>query len=149
MKNKIFLFGFYAALFVILSMTLGGCSSAGKTVTGQSQNDDLAYAEPITDNLLAGLNANDYSVFSKDFDEKMKKGLSQDVFTQTYEMIHEKIGKYVSRSVTSVSESDNLITVVYSAKFEKEEGVTIRVIVEKNSDLPLAGLWMDSPSLRQ
>lgn len=139
-----------AALVAVIWITvLSGCAASSKPVTGDAQKVVLAYTEPITDNVLTGLNANDYTIFSRDFNDKMQKGLTEDVFNQTYQMINGKIGKYVSRSVVSVSEADNLITVIYSGKFEKEDGVTIRVIVQKNSEHPLAGLWMDSPALRK
>jgi hypothetical protein len=65
-------------------------------------------------------------------------------------MVIGKIGKYVSRQMTTVIEQKPFRTVVYDARFEQEEHVTVRVVYNVAGDRPLvSGLWFDSPKLRQ
>jgi uncharacterized protein YxeA len=150
MKKKIIIVCCVALAIVLIALIIGEISTTKKSspvvLSTVSEPVDI---EPITDNLMSGLNANDYTIFSKDFNEKMKSAFTKEGFDQTYKAVHERIGNYVSRSAVEVSETDELITVVYSAKFEKEDGVTLRVIVEKSGDHHLAGLWIDSPDLRK
>lgn len=68
----------------------------------------LAYSEPIADNLLQGMNAGDYAVFSRDFNDQIMKGIPSESFTgSVLPTISGKLGKYVSRQMDSVSEIGN------------------------------------------
>jgi hypothetical protein len=126
-----------------------GCSQ-GTPVTGEDQKKVLEYADPVADNLLAGFNDGSYAVYSRDFDEMMKNGLPENVFTQTRGMILDKIGKYKSRTLDRVVKKEQFIAVMYNAEFEKESGVSVKVVFAKYTDKHLvSGLWFNSPKLRQ
>ena len=53
-------------------MFLAGCASSPKGLEGVERDAVLAYSEPMADNELAALNANDYDAFIKDYDVKMR-----------------------------------------------------------------------------
>jgi hypothetical protein len=75
MKRKVQ--NLYLAVFpvLLLAVSLAGCAAMPQisAVEGQERDTVLAYAEPLADNLLAGINAWDYASFSRDFDPAMKK----------------------------------------------------------------------------
>ncbi len=142
----------FFSILVAVSLALvflAACSTGGQPVTGAERDRVLAYSEAKTDNLLAGLNANDYATFSRDFDDKMRDALTQSAFGQTQIQVVGKIGKYVSRQVNLVEKTGDFIAVVYDAKFEQEEGVTVRVVFEGGGAHDISGLWFNSPKLRQ
>ena len=67
-------------LAVLLVSFLAGCGSKETTLTGADRDAVLGYSEAITDNLLAGMNANDYAMFSRDFDQDMLNAMTQPQF---------------------------------------------------------------------
>ena len=136
-------------MVIVTGAAVLGCSQ-GTPITGDDQKKVLEYAEPVADNLLAGFNDGNYAVYARDFDEMMKNGLPENVFTQTRAMILGKIGKYKSRTLDKIVKKDQFIAVIYNAEFEKESGVSVKVVFAKYADKNhVSGLWFNSPKLRQ
>ncbi|MEW5940433.1 MAG: DUF3887 domain-containing protein [Chloroflexota bacterium] len=129
-------------LLLILSL-LSACAPKETPITGADRDAVLAYSEPKTDNLLAGLNVGDYAAFSRDFDEAMLKAIVESDFASLKADRDEKLGAYLSREVTSVSSAGDFIVVVYAAKFEKEENVTVRVVFRAAEPHQISGLWFN------
>jgi hypothetical protein len=135
---------------LILVSLVGGCAATPKAIEGAERNAVLAYSEPMTDNELEALNANDYQSFIKDYDPKMLEVTTQENFTALYSLISGKLGKYISREVTAVTAlGDDAIVVDYAAKFENEEDVTVRLVFQSFGEHLITGLWFDSPKLRE
>lgn len=88
----------------------------------------LRFSEPKTDNLLAGLEAGDYDVFSRDFDRDLLASMPRSEFETLKRDLDDRLGRYYSREVEGVvKKSDGSHTVIYSAVFGKSMGVLIRV----------------------
>ena len=133
----------------VMLVILTGCTASPKTIEGADRDAVLAYSEPKADNELAALNAGDYEAFVKDYDETMLKATTPESFINLVSIISTKLGKYLSREVTAVTAvGDDAILVIYSARFENEEGVTIRLIFQPGGNHLITGLWFDSPKLR-
>jgi len=130
-------------LAVLLLSFLAGCGSKETTLTGADRDAVLAYSEAKTDNLLAGMNANDYAVFSKDFDKEMLNAMTQSQFDTLKKDRDAKLGLYVSREVSSVVQIGEFYSVTYSAVFEKEDVVSIRVVFCMAEPHEVSGLWFD------
>ncbi len=133
-----------ASLFLLL-----GCSIFPQNVEGAERDAVLAYAEPTTDNVLNGYNSGDYAQFSENFDAVMLQAETEEVFLQTRAQIMSKLGKYISRQSPGVVKQNNKYIVFYNARFEQEDGVTIRIVFQPDGEHKLTGLWFDSPKLRQ
>lgn len=133
------------ALFAIA--LLPACNGA-RPVSGTERDAVLAYAEPKTDNLVSGYNSGDYAVFARDFDDAMLKAENQAVFVQTRTQLLDKLGMYVSRTVTDVVRQDQYVVVLYNAKFEKADNVTVRLVFHPDGEHQVTGLWFNSPSLQ-
>jgi hypothetical protein len=141
-------------LVLLAAAILGACSlfggSAPKTLTGADKDAVLAYSEPIADNLLAGFNDKDYTAFSKDFTDTMKKGITEQSFKDSLlPKVFDKVGKYQSRTVESVTQSPTFVTVIYNAKFDNDDPVVIRLSLDLKDPHQVSGLYFDSVKLRQ
>jgi autotransporter adhesin len=139
MKNKMYALLLAALLFSLLA----GCGSQGTTLTGADRDAVLAYSESKTDNLLAGMNANDYAMFSKDFDQDMLNAMTQSQFDALKLDRDAKLGLYVSRQVNSVVQDGDFYAVIYDAKFEKQAAVTVRVVFRISEPHQVSGLWFN------
>lgn len=128
-------------LAVIMLGVLAGCGSNGTPLTGADREAVLAFSEAKTDNLLAGMNANDYAVFSMDFDQEMLNAMTKNQFNDLKKDRDSKLGLYVSRQVNSVVQIGDFYAVIYDAIFEKDDAVTVRVVFRIDEPHEISGLW--------
>lgn len=138
-------------VLVILLMTSGAVAAVvlqDKSLTGSERQAVLTYTEPMTTNLLTAIDDRDYAAFSRDLDDKMKSAITADGLIAMRAKVSDKIGKYISRQVTSVTPSGNFITVIYTARFENDDPVTVRVSFEAAEPHRISGLFFDSAKLR-
>ena len=134
----------HVLFLVMISVSLlAGCGSQGTTLTGADRDAVLAYSEAKTDNLLAGMNANDYAAFSKDFDSDMLNAMTKEQFDALKKDRDAKLGLYVSRQVNSVVQDGSFYAVIYDAKFEKDDAVTVRVVFRVAEPHEISGLWFN------
>jgi hypothetical protein len=124
-------------------LTACGGSVQETELSGQEKEAVLAYSEARTDNLMAGMKAGDYAVFSQDFDQAMRTAMSQEAFGKFKQDYDGRLGGYVSRRVNSVmqSQSGKFVAVVYDAVFEKNNAVTMRVVYHADDPHEIGGLW--------
>jgi hypothetical protein len=134
---------------VVCLFVLSACSSVAMPLTGAERDGVLAYSEAKTDNILQAANNNDYAAFSRDLNDTMKGAISADGLVKMRAQVNAKIGNYVSRQVSSVLQTGDNVTVIYTARFENEEPVTIRVSFETAVPHRITGLFYDSAKLRQ
>ena len=130
-------------LGVLVFIMLAGCTSKQVILTGESRDAVLAYSEAKTDNLLAGMNATDYALFSKDFDQQMLSAMNQTQFESFKKDRDSKLGAYVSRQVNSVVDQGEFISVIYDSVFEKDDNVTMRIVFRAAEPHQISGLWFN------
>ena len=109
------------------------------------------YASGITENVLTGLNQNDFAKFSQDFDEAMKKAFTEQAFAQTRDLLKSKVGDYQSKQFLKTEEQKPYAIVYYKAQFTNEpDGVIVRIVFQEvEGKAMVSGLWFDSPNLRK
>ncbi|MBI5030061.1 MAG: DUF3887 domain-containing protein [Chloroflexi bacterium] len=134
---------------LVLVVLLGACSAVSLPLSGSDRDAVLAYSEAKVDNLMQSMNNNDLAAFSRDLDDKMKGAFTADSFAKMQSQIGGKIGKYVSRQVSTVLRTGDYVTIIYAARFENEDAVTMRVSLETAEPHRVSGLWFDSAKLRQ
>ncbi len=135
-------------LAVAAILVLAGCKSSPEPVTGGDADQVIAYAEPMTDNLLKGFNANDYATFSKDFEDKLRSSIDKAMFDKTHASVTSKVGNYVSRKVNHVEKTGGYMAVIYDAKFQKANDVTVRVVFNGEGNHGIGGLLFTAPELK-
>ena len=128
-------------LIVLAVGVLAGCGSQGTTLKNEDAEAVLAYSEAKTDNLLAGMNAGDYAVFSQDFDPEMLSAMTEAEFNKLKADRDAKLGLYLSREVESVVQIGDFYAVNYNAKFEKDDAVGVRVVFHAAEPHEVSGLW--------
>lgn len=140
MKRKNICVLLLAALWIGL---LAACSPQAKTLIEDDREAVLEFSEAKTDNLLAGMNAGDYAMFSQDFDEAMLKAIDEAAFLKMKTEREAKFGQYLSREVSSVIQAGDFYAVNYIAKFEKDDAVGVRVVFRIAEPHQVSGLWFN------
>lgn len=130
-------------------------SSSANSGQGVTTESDVSFAEPMVDNMLAGIKDKNYSQFSHDFTDKMKSVMTEDKFGSLVAMLESKIGDYESKTSGQAANTshngEELIVITYTAKYTKESGdVIITVSFSDNyGTKQIAGLNFNSHNLRQ
>jgi len=133
----------------VIAISSCGCVSSEVPLSPDEQAAIIAFANPVTDNLMQGFSENNYTLYSRDFSIEMREGLDEVVFEENRDMILSKIGPYVSRGDPVVTESGEYLIVRYPGEFVQEEDVEIKVVFRKGDDShQVYGLWFNSPKLR-
>ena len=128
-------------LVLLRAVLLAGCGSNGKELSGSDEDAVLAFSEAKTDTLLAGMNANDYALFSTDFDQDMLNAMNETQFAALKKDRDASLGLYLSRRVISVVQTGDFYAVNYDAKFEKKDSVGVRVVFRVADPHEVSGLW--------
>ena len=136
-------------LMIILSAGVVGCLSQEVPLSDEMKAQILGYAEPIADNLFQGFNADNYTMYSRDFSRELKDALNEAAFEQNRALIVSRIGVYLSRSSPVIVAEGEFVSVLYKADFEQEQGVDVRIVFRRNdTSHQIYGLWFNSPKLR-
>jgi outer membrane murein-binding lipoprotein Lpp len=163
MKRVLLLFG----AVLTAAALLAGCGGMKETdevsqqtvVTDQetdqaSQEPDVSYADDMVENMLAGLNQNDYAVFSRDFSDAMKAAINETAFESMLELFISTIGEYENKHFYQAADTTQngvvLTVVVYTAQYTQESGdviITVYFGGEEGSK-KIEGLYFNSPKLR-
>ncbi len=109
------------------------------------------YSDPMTENVLLAIENGNYTEFSRDFDDAMKKALNLASFQQLISQFDSKIGDYVpgSKSFIKGERVGGFIIAYYKAIYTNEPvGVTVKVVFTSgNGPAKITGLWFSSPKL--
>ena len=135
-----------ASIIVILLSTMLLLSACEWTLTGKKESAVLAFSETVTDNLFNGLSANDYTVFSRDFDSDMLERVPATDFADLKKEFDHNLGNYRSRQVDRVTRVDEFEVVYYTVKFDKEEKVTVTIYFHSDRSIVSFGLESDKYS---
>jgi hypothetical protein len=119
-------------------------ASAAATPTSETA------AGPITENILTSLNNNDYTAYSKDFDQNLKNILTQTSFDQLYLKVKSTLGDYQSKDLITETTQADTTSVQYIAHYSNEPaGVAVLISLQNpNNTVTVHGLNLDSPKLR-
>ena len=108
----------------------------------------LSYADPIMENIMAGLNSNDYAKFSRDMSEEMKAKIGSEAFGELSGNLRVVIGKYASKTGSDVDWIGEYYRAVYTAEFTEDPSVTVILSFNRTDESHLVhGLWFNSKKL--
>lgn len=131
-----------AVLLLAGVLLLAACSNQEPpALEGAARDQVLAYAGPISDNLLQGLADKDYPAFSRDFDETMLSKMGEAEFTSMLGQLDTQLGSYQSHEFDRVVDFGNFVTVYYKGKFTKSASAQILVSINKNEPHKVSGLY--------
>ncbi|GEM_PF-6386290 len=135
-----------AIIFLILATGLLALGAYVSFTMPQSLDENeqaavLQYAEPIVNNLLAGLNEKDQSKFTKD----LAPGATMDL-----DPVIKSYGRYISKSEPTVSRVGEAVKLTYSARFEKANSVVLEIIIQDiNGKKFITAVLMSVPGVVQ
>ena len=113
---------------------LTACVEEGPVVVepmGEEGQRILNYADPVVDELFQAFNEAEYGEFSRYFDENMKSQIRKSVFLDMRDTLVLKMGLYQSRALVRITREGSYEAVFYSADFEKEENVQVKVVFKE------------------
>ncbi|MCK4397969.1 MAG: DUF3887 domain-containing protein [Methanophagales archaeon] len=139
--------GLIAIVMIASVVFFAGCVEKNQVDVAQVRE----YADPITENILLGMNEGNYTKYSEHFDQTMKNAMPEAVFNETNALIKSKIGDYILKEFWNVESKDQFTIAYYKAKFTQEpEDVIVKVIFQGiMGEMKVSGLWLDSPKLRE
>ncbi len=128
---------------VLYVATLSGCSEE----IGDTDEKVRSIAEPTLDNILDGMKNNNYLQYSRNFDHKMKKRVTEERFLTINKEIQGWIGDYLSREYTGFKNRSGSTLITWDSRFSKsEEPVAIKLVITKRYGMYMVnGLWFLTP----
>ena len=140
--------GLIFILILSALLVLAVCRPQHKELSGVERSAVLAYGEIIMDNLFAGLAANDYALFSRDFDAYMQKTLPAANFAAWKGDLDDNLGNFLSHQVVQAARSDEFYVVDYEVEFEREKRVMVTIAFHAAQPHSIGGLWFESGKLQ-
>lgn len=108
-----------------------------------NDEDVQRLAEPVLFNIMLGLEKDDYSLYSADFDEPMKTALPENRFRETRRQIESLLGTPVRKDYMGFLNRENTTHILWKARFS---GTGDDVLIEltcsdQDGKIMVNGLW--------
>ena len=142
MKFKKSLISFF---IITIFCTLIGCDKALDSTSIQN------FSKPIVENIFIAINNRDYTNYSKDLSDDMKKLVTDIAFKDQVKLIKKTIGDYESCIFLKATEKQGFIKALYKCKFSDEPKDVMVTITFKKDDSThkVQGLFISSPKLNK
>lgn len=138
MKLKIFFLSSLIALITVLSLT--GCATPTPVYAQGTEKDTaVATADPLSRDILTGIQQDDFSLYSKDFDAAMLKASTQASF-ETMVKQYAPYGEFQSSELINVEIVSTYYRVNYKLTFAKKV-LTMGVVIPNDGTAAVSGLW--------
>lgn len=120
-------------------------------LTGEQASKAIQELQPIADNFFTGFAANDHEMAAKDFTTRMNQTLNPSSFVTLRSRVYDRVGALLSLGTPKVSRIGPETILAYTAAFEKESGVEVKLVFSQQPTLEykISGLWFTSPKLRE
>ena len=101
-----------------------------------AEKDIKATAEKYLDNILAGINENNYGKYSRDFHEDLKKSLTKEYLKTVKDNMEQNFGKYKSRQYLGLlRRKEERILILWKAVFDgTKNDVLIQLFLTKKDN---------------
>jgi hypothetical protein len=99
-------------------------------------------------NFFNNLTEKKYQEAALNFNSQIRQEMPPQELENIHNQITQKVGSLTTLGDPSLSKQDDNLVLEYTASFEREANVTIRLIFnEEPGGYQIAGLWFDSPKL--
>lgn len=121
------------------------CFQAHGAVIGTTDEEVKYNAEPMLDDIMNGLNSNDYNKYAKDFDATLKEAITVEKFHEVRETIIETLGSYLYSEYLGFVNKNKFTIAFWKGSFDKtEDEILIKLVVSKRGgDYLVTGLWFE------
>ena len=116
---------------------------AGAEPISEREQDVVALADPILDNILQALKAGDHAKYQRDFGPIMRAAATAKAFGRTRDVLVGQLGGYRSRAYLGLLRKGGMTVVLYKAAFDKTRDDTLikLVLVRRDGKVVVTGLW--------
>lgn len=137
MKNLIRI----SILVIILSSLLVSCSNVEEPVyiEGEEREMVAAQAEPYAQNILDGIDQNNYELFITGFDTAMLEAMTDTQFATIEKMIG-PLGQAKTIELINVVDKDTMYGINYKVTYADKK-VNMLVVLTKSEPRLVSGLW--------
>lgn len=138
------------AKYIVLGLVLSAVvwlTACERVLVGSERDAVLAFSEITTDNMLAGLAANDYAAFSRDMDPDMRQEIPLAGFAAWKQNVDAGLGTYLDRQIAKVTRADEFYVVTYDARFERADLVKFTVVLHSSEPHQIALVGFESEQL--
>ena len=125
-------------LTICIATLLAGCTTPTLKVAIPANFQDTAI--PMATNLVAGLDKQDYTLFTKDFDETMLKALPSTAMIELHKLLWNQNGNYQSLELKNVSEEKGYLITIFNLVFEKGN-LDMRLVFTPKPPFKIIGMW--------
>lgn len=122
---------------------------AGLAACGSMEEPD--YAGLMTETSLQGMSDCDYDAFTRYLSAEARATVILPEFEASCQEIKDIIGDYIDKEFSKAEIQNSYVVVYYTASYSDEpDDVTITVYFQEiDEEMYIAGLWLDSPKLRE
>jgi hypothetical protein len=138
MKKKLKSFWIVLISAIIL---IAGCSAPAPKVVIPTNFKETAI--PMAENLVAGLDKQDYTIFTRDFDEKMVNALPTTAMTELRKLLWDQNGNYHSMEIKQVLTQKGFIVTIFNLVFEKGD-LDMQLVFSSEPPYKISGLFFPS-----
>jgi hypothetical protein len=134
-------------LAALMAALLSACGSqAVVTVEPSVMSEVTAYADPMADAILTGMQKVDYTAFSQYFDTAMLKAMDDASMKKLVDQLSGQVGAIKSRLAADsveevVSNGVKYYAVMYPVSFDKTDAVHMRMVVTAEEPHQVSGLF--------
>lgn len=131
---------FTKTLIALITLLLAGCNSTLPTPSIQIPERFQQASEEIAGNIINGLSKQDYEIFSKNFDPKMKAAIPSTAMVEVQKLLWGQNGEFQRMQTTSVYEEKGYFIGDFDLIFEKGK-ISMRVVYSPTEPYQVSGLW--------
>ena len=130
-------------IIISLMVFLIGCSGkkAGNEnvqIEKVNVNEIREFADAAAEKIFKGISEENFGMFSEDFDDQMKKALTEKEFKQ----IVNQLGKYESKELIDADRVQGYTRAYYKTKFSKiSKDVLFTVVFNEADEIKVSGLF--------
>jgi hypothetical protein len=128
------------SLFALIILILAGCNNATPTPTTQLPEHFPQTAEETAGNIINGLAKQDYEIFSKNFDPKMKAAIPPAAVIEVQKLLWNQNGEFQTIQTKSVFEEKGYFIGIFNLSFAKGQ-ITMRIVFSPTEPYQVSGLW--------
>jgi len=128
----------FLILTICITIILSGCTTPISKVIIPANFQETA--RPIAENLITGIDKQDYALFTRAFDDNMRKALPSIAMTELHKLLWNQNGNYQSLDIKKVFEEKGYIIAIYNLVFEKGN-LDMQLVFAPKPPFKISGLW--------
>lgn len=127
-------------LITLIAVILVGCNPGLATPNIQLPEHFPKIAEEKAGNIINGLANQDYEIFSKDFNPKMKAAIPSAAMVEVKKLLWGQNGEFQTMQTKSIYEEKSYFIGDFDLTFEKGT-ISMRVVYSPIEPYQVSGLW--------